>query len=196
MFLLPIAETKILPKKEGMIQITIPADIKEDVPYASLFSEQVIQKRIDKMKQIKIILDNDEVTNHQKLQLIRYEAMKIKYINDTSTAIIVILTNSSVYSTIIRLINLCIIDKHKEYVLLNNRFIIFGEPLTQPKKLKTNYLCLLCGDLIIVPSKFNKKSIIEKVNVAINPFSILQIASLALGWLLLIASTSFYHRKK
>ena len=82
------------------------------------------------------ILDGNKEENERKLDMIRYEALKLKFIEDTSTVILVNFTNDAFYADFVSLINICIEDKHKHYHLLNDKFVIFEE---KPKrKVKEN----------------------------------------------------------
>lgn len=105
----------------------VPRDQKPDDPFTYLFSVKWIEKLIRKKKQIKITLDGDRSTNQKKLELVKYEARKLKYTEDTTTVIRINLTNETTYGEFIQLVKLCNNDKHKRYALLKRSFIIFGE---------------------------------------------------------------------
>lgn len=83
------------------------------------------------------ILDSNKEENKRKLDVIRYEALKLKFIQDTSTVIFVNFNNDAFYGDFVSLINICIADNHKHYHLLNNKFAIFGEkPKSKVKEKK------------------------------------------------------------
>jgi hypothetical protein len=83
-------------------------------------------------KRIKLELNGDGELNAKKLELIKYEARKLKYTKDTNTVIEVTLTTETKYKEFINLLYICNEDKHKRFVLVKNRFVIFG-PLVAPK---------------------------------------------------------------
>jgi hypothetical protein len=79
------------------------------VPYYR-FSSYWIEKQIKNKKQIVLTSDADEKTNRKKFVLIKYEAGKIKYTQDTSTVLRIRFTNNITYGPIVRLIDLCYAD--------------------------------------------------------------------------------------
>jgi hypothetical protein len=193
LFILPYSYKMTTPQKEGVIQFAVPNDIKNENGYMRMFSSEKIKMEIKNKKKIKITLDNDKTANQKKMEVIRYEALKLKFTNDTSTIISVTLTDSTEYSTIVRLINLCQIDEHKRFILLKNSFIIFGE-YTPRKVIKdTSFTCFLCNDAIYV--KPLEKTFKEKTVAALKPYVNYQTISLLSGLLILIF-TSLYSRKK
>lgn len=108
------------------------------------FSTHSVYNIIKGKKKIRIELDNDRLTNQKKINLIQYEARKLKYTMDTTTVIIASLTKDVLYSEIMQLIRLCKNDSHKRYALVDNNFIILGEypkePIDSTKKVEMIYL--------------------------------------------------------
>lgn len=72
-------------------------------------------------------LDEDNSTNQKRLNFIQYEARKLKYTKDSNSVIDIHIENTASYGEILNLLNICAEDNHKRWVLLKNRFIIFGE---------------------------------------------------------------------
>jgi hypothetical protein len=116
---------KIQPKQYSYIALNVPNDTK-NMSHSS-FSSYWIEQQIKKKKQIVLTLDADEKNNQKKFELIKYEAGKLKYTQDTSTVLRIKFTNDINYRTLVRLIDLCYTDQHKRFVLLKNSFVIFGE---------------------------------------------------------------------
>jgi hypothetical protein len=88
---------------------------------------------ISSKNRIKLELNGDGELNAKKLELIKYEARKLKFTKDTNTVIDVTLTTETKYKEFIKLLYICNEDKHKRFVLVENRFVIFGA-LVAPKK--------------------------------------------------------------
>ena len=118
---------KVANKSYLTYTFNVPRDQKPDEPFAYSYSVQGIEKRIKKKRQIKITLEGDRITNQKKLELVKYEARRLKYTEDTTTIIKVTLTDDTTYGEFIQLIELCNIDQHKRYALLKRSFVIFGE---------------------------------------------------------------------
>jgi hypothetical protein len=116
---------KIQPKLYSYISLNVPKETK-DMSHSS-FSSYWIEQQIKNKKQIVLTLDADEINNRKKFELIKYEARKLKYTQDTSTVLRIKFTNDINYGTLVRLIDLCYTDQHKRFVLLKNSFVIFGE---------------------------------------------------------------------
>ena len=116
---------------------TVPKDQNPSEPFAYSYSVQWGENLIKKKNQIKITLDGDQITNQKKLELVKYEARKLKYTTDTTTVIRIILTDETTYGEFLQLIKLCNEDKHKRYALLKRSFVIFGEYPSSSKKTDT-----------------------------------------------------------
>jgi hypothetical protein len=125
---------KIQPKLYSYISLNVPKETKDMSP--SFFSSYWIEKQIKNKKQIVLTLDADEINNRKKIELIKYEARKLKYTLDTSTILRIRFTNDINYGTLVKLIDLCYADQHKRFVLLKNSFVIFGE---SPLKIRESY---------------------------------------------------------
>lgn len=112
-------------KQYSYISINVPNETRDKSHY--LFSSYWIEKQIENKNQIQLTLDADEKNNQKKLELIKYEARKLKYTQDTSTVLRIKFTKDTIYGTLVQLIDLCYTDQHKRFVLLKNSFVIFGE---------------------------------------------------------------------
>jgi hypothetical protein len=119
---------KTPPNDYTTYSFVVPRNNKPNDPATYILSTKWIEDIIRKKKQIKITLDEDRITNQKKIALIRYEARKLKYTQDTTTIIRVNLTDETTYGELLQLIKLCNEDKHKRYALLKRSFVIFGEP--------------------------------------------------------------------
>ncbi len=106
-----------------IIKIVVPNDEKSYY----LFSSQYVLDQIKNKKKIYVELDDDKLTNQKKISFVQYEARRLKYTKDTNSVVSVSITNKASYSEITQLITICNQDGHKRFVLLKNRFIIFGE---------------------------------------------------------------------
>ncbi len=121
--------------KYHMIKIFVPKD--EDS--LSQFSSHYILNLIKNKNQVHTELDDDKFTNQKKLSFIQYEARKLKYLKDTNSVINISITKEVSYSEVLQLLNICFEDGHKRFVLLKNRFVIFGE-YPSPKRDTTNII--------------------------------------------------------
>ena len=112
------------PKLSRIYQFNVPRDGK-NAAYG--FSIYQIEQYLRSKKQIEFILDEDEITNDKKFEIIKYEARKLKYTHDTSTVLRIRFTDDTNYGEFIRLVGLCYSDGHKKFILLNKSFVILGE---------------------------------------------------------------------
>ena len=103
-----------------------------------------IEKNIHKKKKIKFELDENKMENYKKLEIIRYEALKLKYTLDTSTVILLTLSDSISYGELISIIDMCEANGLKRYAYWDNMFVIFGEwPKTKIMQTDTTHLLKL-----------------------------------------------------
>lgn len=91
------------------------------------FNAFMILDEIKNKKKIHIELNEDRIANQKKIDLIIYEARKLKYTKDTSTVIDINFTTVTTFREIMQLIEICYTDNHKRFALLNKRLIIYGE---------------------------------------------------------------------
>lgn len=123
-------EKRFTIKNEGCLSFFVPRDNSSN-PYE--FSVNTVLRIISKKKQIRIVLNEDRETNQRKIDIIRYEARKLKYTQDTTAVIVVTLTSETTYAEFAQLIDMCYADKHRRFTLAKRLFIIFGEYPPEPE---------------------------------------------------------------
>jgi biopolymer transport protein ExbD len=185
---------KFNPQPQTYLTINVPRENSDKSDYR--YSIDGIEKQLKKKKQIQLTLDADEKTNERKFELIKYEARKLKYTQDTSTVLRIRFTNDITYGTLVRLINLCYAEGHKRFVLLKNSFVIYGE-YPQANSIADTKQSYLSGVDVFNPSKESQqKTFIEKFANFIQPLSSLQFFGLLLFWLTLIIISLYYGKSK
>ena len=126
-------QSKLIPDKEKIVTMFFPADCNEFDKYQFRYSTCQMEQTIRKKKKMNFILDRDTAENKRKFPMIQYEALKLKFTRDTSTVIVIKFTNDTFYGDILRLVNICVSDKHSRYGIWNDKFVIFGEwPKVKP----------------------------------------------------------------
>jgi hypothetical protein len=183
---------KILPQKETIIQLAGP---KEKIPGQNempCFNTTGILKEINRKRKINFLLDDDLLTNKKKLDIIQFEARKLKYTFDTSPVIVVRLSGNTSYGEFVRLINICLLDSIRRYATWNNYFVIFGEYPPCEINPDPAFICLLCKD-VIAPAP-PKQTFNERIISIFNPYLNHQTVILLTGWLTLVLT--FLYRKK
>jgi hypothetical protein len=192
---LPSFHQKNKPTKENCLTLFIPSDGRKDhsmeYPFSSCYFERVINKK----KKIQFTLNEDGEENKIKMSLIRYEALKLKYTEDTSTVILITLSDSISYGELISLYDMCGYDKHTRYASWDNKFVIFGEP--PPKKKETsNSLKSWGSDLVIVPKPVIKPTLFELLKTKINKYYTPRGMYLLLGWIAVLISFLYFRKRK
>jgi len=124
---------RVIPKRESFITYFAPKDTRPH-DWSKIFSKYIIIDEIKKKRKIQITLDDDRFTNKKKINLIRYEAQKIKFTNDYSAVVLITLTNEITYGEFVSLLNICQMDDHKRFAAFDDKFVIFGNTL--PVKIK------------------------------------------------------------
>lgn len=110
---LPSFYKKSVPIKEYCLTYFSPSDEKERNSVHYNFSKFYLEKDISRRKKVKFVLDDNKENNKRKLAVIRYEALKLKYTEDTATVILINLTDSTSYGDFVSIVDMCIIDDHK-----------------------------------------------------------------------------------
>jgi hypothetical protein len=173
-----------------ILDINMPLDnVRNDLEE---FSIPFVKNSIKKMKQMRLTLDENQTTNDKKFKLIAQEARKLKYTLDTTSVLIVEMTNDITYSDFVRLLNICYEDEHKKYVLAHNEFMIFGE---YPQEPKINIPELIeCGtrDFIYLPEK-SAEARLTSINSILGPYTSKTSMLLLGGWSILVFS--FLHKR-
>ena len=140
--MLPSFYKRNIPAKGYCITMFVPQDCNKARDWALRFGTCNLEKEIKKRKQIKFTLDNNKQDNERKMEMIRYEALKLKYTEDTSKVILINLTDSIRYGDFISIIDMCEADGHKRYAYWDNKFVIFGK-LPKRKIIQTDTIPLL-----------------------------------------------------
>jgi hypothetical protein len=116
---------KILSKRESFITYFAPKDTKPH-DWSKIFSKYTIIDDIHRKRKIRFKLNDDKFTNKKKINLIRYEAQKLKFTDDSSAVILITLTNDVTYGEFISLLDICQMDDHKRFAAFDDKFVIFG----------------------------------------------------------------------
>ena len=127
LIMLPSFYKRNMPAKEYCFTMFVPKDCIGNKDWSFQYATCNIEKHIRRKKQIKFTLDNNEKDNSRKMEMIQYESLKLKYTEDTSTVVLIDLTDGITYGNFISLFNMCIEDGHKRYAWWDNKFVIFGE---------------------------------------------------------------------
>lgn len=124
---------RVLAKREFVITYFAPTDIRPH-DWSTIFSKYALADEIKKKRKIQLTLDDDKFTNKKKIKLIRYEAQKLKFTNDSSAVISITLTDEVTYGEFVSLLDLCQMDDHRRFAAFDDKFVIFGN--FPPKKIK------------------------------------------------------------
>ncbi len=182
-FLVPYAYNKMKSPDMGEIFLNVPTE--EDSTFS--FSGKALKEYLRHRKKICFILDSNERTNSEKISIIRQEALKLKYTNDTSAVVITTFTDNAPYSVFIKLLDIANADQHKSFFLFKNEFFIYHQVPRQQKKSLTDIPMFLCG----TPGATQKKEVQTPIkSTSTNK----EQTSLLSGWLLLLI-ISVYYRK-
>jgi hypothetical protein len=119
------------PVKQCYLTSYVVPDCNGDPEMFYQFSKCNLESEMGKRRQIKFTLDNNKEENKSKMEMIQYEALKLKYTEDTSNVILINLTDSIIYGDFVSIVDMCEADGHKLYASWDNKFVIFEE---WPKK--------------------------------------------------------------
>jgi len=184
---IPSFYKKVIPIKEYCLTLFIPPDCKKDRPMGHEFSSCYIERIISKKKKLQFTLNENGEESKIKMGVIRYEALKLKYTMDTSTVILITLSDSISYGEVISLYDLCEYDKHKRYASWDNKFVIFGE-WPEKKKIESEFSCFLCNDLIRIKKTVTKPTLFKLINQGVKKYYTPQGLYLLVGWIVLFTS--------
>jgi len=144
LIMLPSLYKRNIPIKEYCITMFLPKDCRGNKDWTFEYATCNFGKEIKKRKQIKFTLDNNKKDNERKMEMIRYEALKLKYTEDPSTVILINLTDSIRYGDFISIVDMCVADGHKRYAYWDNKFVIFEDlPKRKIKQTDTTLLFIL-----------------------------------------------------
>src|SRR4030095_5193842 len=142
---LPSFYKKNVVAKEYCLPLFVPSDKHRSNEFEYIFSKYYLEKVISKKRKIRFMLDENKEGNYLKMQMIRYEALKLKYTEDTSTVVLLTLSDSISYGEYVSLLDMCNYDGHKRFASWDNKFVIFGE-WPKVKKQATDTIQLFrCG---------------------------------------------------
>ena len=191
---IPSFYKKVIPIKEYCMALFIPTDCKKDRPMGSEFSSCYIERIIGKKKKLQFTLNEDGEENKIKMSLIRYEALKLKYTMDTSTVILINLSDSISYGELISLYDMCEYDKHKRYASWDNKFVIFGEWPEKKKELPEIQL-MRCGYQQLEKT-IVKPAFIDLVKERISEYFSPKGSYLLAGWIALFLSFLYFRKRR
>ena len=194
LIMLPSFYKRNMPVKEYCITMFMPKDCNGDKDWILQYAKCNIEKEIKRKKQIKFTLDNNEKDNKTKMEMIQYESLKLKYTADTSTVVLVELTDSITYGNFISIVDMCIEDGHKHYASWDNKFVIFGE-LPQKQVEKSNSIGSLHSDVLIIKQPALKPALIDLIIKKTKQYCIPQGLYLFLGWIVLLMSFLYYRKR-
>lgn len=191
---IPSFYKKVIPIKEYCLTLFIPTECKKDRSMGSEFSSCYIERILSKKKKLQFTLNENGEENKIKMSLIRYEALKLKYTEDTSTVILITLSDSISYGELISLYDMCEYDKHKRYASWDNKFVIFGE-WPEKKKIASEFSCFLCNDVIRIKDPIPKSTLFKLINQNVKKYYTPQGLYLLLGWIVLFISFLLFKRR-
>ena len=193
LIMLPSFYKRNMPAKEYCITMFMPKDCNRDKDLTFDYTTCYIEKEIKGKKQIKFTLDYNKKENKRKMEMIRYESLKLKYTEDTATVVVINLSDSITYGDFISIFDMCVADGHKRYGSWDDRFVIFGEWPEKKKELPELSL-IRCGyqhpeKPIVRPSFIDliKQKIIEYYS----PKGFYLLA----GWIVLFISFLYFRKR-
>ena len=192
LFLLPYSYKRAKPDQKRSLILIVPKKATGKEFENLMFTDKLILQLIRHKKKLKFELAGDITTNQKKIELIRYEARKLKYTFDTTTVISVNLSDELNYCDFVKVLDNCISDNIQRFATWDNNFIIFGEyPVPSRDRTQVSY-----NDIIYLPIKPPKKTLLQKLSEFAEPFTLLQIGSLAMLWLAMILLTIYKIKKR
>jgi hypothetical protein len=99
----------------------------------SAYSEDWVLKEI-KNKSVKTYTLTGDAEDQRKIDMVGYEALKIKYTTDSNAVIKIHFEEQTTYGEFAQLVDIMNRDKHQRYVFFNDNFYIFGGMPEKPKK--------------------------------------------------------------
>jgi hypothetical protein len=190
---IPSFYKKVAPVKEYCLPLFMPKDCNGYPEMEYDFTSCHLEKAISKKRKLQFTLNENGEENKIKMSLIRYEALKLKYTGDTSTVILIALSDSISYGELISLYDMCEYDKHKRYASWDNKFVIFGE-WPEKKKIESKFSCFLCNDVIRIKEPITKPTRFKLINQNVQKYYTPQGLYLILGWIVLLISFFYFKR--
>ena len=182
-FALPYFYKKNSPVKYGVLHLFVPKDRNKDYEI-NHFTIGYLEKEIRYKKKISVTINENHEENRKKLDIIRTEALKLKYFEDTSTVVLIKLSDSITYGEFISIVDMCESDSHKRYGCWNNQYVIWGQ--WPAIKIKENNIItpLYCGNVFFKKSE-QKIGFFNSVFIKVKNIYTPQGLSLSLGFLAL-----------
>ena len=194
LIMLPSFFKRNMPLKEYCITLFMPKDCNGDKDWTMYYGTCGLEKEIKRKKQIKFTLDNNEKDNKRKMEMIRYESLKLKYTEDTSTVVLVDLTDSITYGNFISIVDMCVEDGHKRYAGWDNKFVIFGEWPEKKKELREIPL-IYCGYQPL-EKPILKPTFIDRIKQKLAEYYTPKGLYLFAGWIVLFLSFLCFRKKR
>ena len=194
LIMLPSFFKRNMPLKEYCITLFMPKDCNGDKDWTMYYGTCGLEKEIKRKKRIKFTLDNNEKDNKRKMEMIRYESLKLKYTEDTSTVVLVHLTDSITYGNFVSILDMCVEDGHNRYAWWDSKFVIFGE-WPEKKKVASDFSCWFCNDVMIIKKPIEKPSFFKLISQNIKKYYTPQGFYLLLGWIVLLLTFLTFKRR-
>jgi hypothetical protein len=101
-----------------------------------------MMREVRKKHRIQYYLDSNHELNNLKFDFIRWEALHLKYTNDTNSVVVIHLGEGLTYREFAKLLDMMVIDDHGRYFEWKNVFYILGKEPPGPKRdeIKSIYL--------------------------------------------------------
>lgn len=150
---------------------------------------------INSKKQIRFTLNNDHEENRKKIELIRLDALRIKFTRDTNTVIRIHLSNDINYHEFVTLINICYADNLTNWITWDNNFIIahYEPPFADST---TAVPAFVCGYQGIPDGNTEQRSAWKIVNDWLKEHANSANIKIAAGYLTLLLSYLYFIRRK
>ena len=192
LFLLPFSARKMYTPKETVISYFTPKDTKPK-DWSLSFSKYTIIDQIKKKQKIRFTLDSDKITNQKKINVIRNEALKLKFTNDTSSVVLITLTDDITYGEFISILDICLMDEHKRFAAFDDKFVIFGE---FPAKIKERSIPSITCGIYSIKELAPKLGFIEQLSKFLKKSNVQEGVLLITGWLLLMLTFFYFQHRK
>ena len=191
---LPSFYKRNTPVKEYCITMFMPEDCNGDMDWTFRYATCNLEKEIKRKKQIKFTLDNNEKDNRRKMEVIRYEALKLKYTEDTSAVTLINLTDSASYGDFVSIADMCEAHGHKRYASWDNKFVIFGAWPKKKKEISNSPPLLFC-EIIKIEKPVIKPSFYELLKEKIKEHYTPKGFYLLSGWVFLLISFLYFKKR-
>ncbi len=116
-------------RPQTALRFILPPDDSDKSEFGKKFSGSGALKNWKQEKKIFIRVDltGELAEDKKRIDVIRNEAMRLKYTNDTTHILKVHFTEDNTYGQIVELVNIMNKDRHKRYMFYKDDFYILGE---------------------------------------------------------------------